>query len=57
MHKTCSDVKGSLENVKIIIMSRRCLGSRKDDDPLEKSAISGEGVELEVRKFCYWGLC
>jgi hypothetical protein len=49
-------VKGSLEKVKTKFVCRRCLGSMKDDDLVEKSVIIGKGVELEkVRKFCYLG--
>jgi hypothetical protein len=52
----CSDVNGNLENVKTTFVCRRCLGSMKDDDLVEKSASIGEVVELEkVQKFCYLG--
>jgi hypothetical protein len=56
VHKKCSDVKGSLVKVKTTFVCRRCLGSMKDDDLVEKSMIIGKGVELEkVRKFCCLG--
>jgi hypothetical protein len=49
-------VKGSLEKVKTTFGSRRYLGSMKDDDPIEKSVIIAEGVELEnIRTFCNFG--
>jgi hypothetical protein len=42
--------------VKTTFVCRRCLGSMKDDDLVEKSVIIGNGVELEkVRKFSYLG--
>jgi hypothetical protein len=47
VHKKCSDMKGSLEKVKTMFVCRRCLGSMKNDDPIEKIVIIGEGVELE----------
>jgi hypothetical protein len=37
----------------MVFVCGRCLGSMKDDDPVEKSVNIGEGVELEkVREFC-----
>jgi hypothetical protein len=56
VHKTGSDVKGNLEKVKMMFVCRRCLGSMKDDDLVEKSMIIGKWVELEkVKKFSYFG--
>jgi hypothetical protein len=55
VHTKCGDVIASLvEKLQMTFVCRRCLGSMKDSDPVEKSVIIDEGVDLEkVAKFCY----